>query len=260
MVLMYHNLALQACFNTVSIHAFENQIRFLLERGYQFVSAETYARHLDEAKRLKMVCLSFDDGYESFLLHVLPIAKAYDLPIALSIPTDFIGAWNQWDDPSGEARIPILGLEELKALAQEPLVTICSHGCSHRSMASLSRPAFMAELLSSKEILEGILDRPVKGFCFPFGQRKDLPHGHAKMLESAGYEYALSTIWGRKTLPGSRFAIRRIEVCPEDSAETLLNKIQGNPAKWLFRQFARSALWRLFGNSAMRQRGLNTAS
>jgi peptidoglycan/xylan/chitin deacetylase (PgdA/CDA1 family) len=147
----------------------------------------------------------------------------------------------------GFASLQIMSEEELKLLAADPLVTICSHGLSHRSLGRLSAEAIRKELIASRQKLKELTELNVEGFCFPFGQRADIPANAGQLLQKAGYSYGLSTIWGRKTHPNQVFEIRRIEICPADDLRTFANKLLGFQAKWQFRQLARDGKSKLSG-------------
>jgi hypothetical protein len=65
---------------------------------------------------------------------------------------------------------------------------IASHGCGHRLLDSLDERAARAELMASRERLEGTGHR-VEGFRAPFFRRR---RGLARLVREAGYRYDAS--------------------------------------------------------------------
>lgn len=116
----------------VSPETFEQQMAWLHDHGYKFVSVDDILAARAGKKPLpeKAVLLSFDDGYRSFYQHAFPIIKRYHAPVVLAL----VGSWltpkeNQKIDFGGEqvARNSMFSWAELKEMTDSGLVELGSH-------------------------------------------------------------------------------------------------------------------------------------
>lgn len=217
MILMYHNIDVNAGFNTVSAENFERQLRFV-QQHWQLTDMDTYVCECRTNPRLATV--TFDDAYCCIITHVLPIIHELDIPITVFVPVSYIGKYNEWDENlSGYERINILSWNEIEKLSQDSHLTFGSHGMSHISLKNLSKSQTESELRESKEILEQHLQKPVQCFAFPYGQRKDFGCATPELLHEIGYKMAVTTLWRRHNRNDNLYLLRRIEVKPTDTLE-----------------------------------------
>ncbi len=79
--------------------------------------------------------------------------------------------------------------EQIKALARSPLVTIGSHGYFHNDLSRVNIKYAGKELTFSKQYLEGIIEKPVTAFAFPYGAYTP---GVVAMAKKAGYSQLLA--------------------------------------------------------------------
>ena len=68
----------------------------------------------------------------------------------------------------------MLTVDELRRVAQSPFVEIGAHTCNHPCLPSLTREEQEQEIQTSKDWLEGVLDRPVTSFSYPYGAHDDI--------------------------------------------------------------------------------------
>ncbi len=90
----------------------------------------------------------------------------------------------------GMSHTKVLSREDLKQMAEDPLVEIGSHSHTHSMLTRLSAIEYFNELQLSKTILEGIINKPVDIFAFPNGL------GNEEIEKSGikiGYKYFLYT-------------------------------------------------------------------
>ncbi|HEX3009113.1 MAG TPA: polysaccharide deacetylase family protein [Bacteroidales bacterium] len=178
MILMYHHIAQDAGFNTVSEKQFLEHLNFLVDNNYQIISLPDYISLL-KTKELtaRMVCLSFDDAYQSFPDVVLPILTKYKLTASVFVPTGFLGKTNEWDEPISTTQINVVSAAELEQLSKEAFITIGSHGVSHKPLSHLSVGEMTTEIFQSKSLLDTITKkkyqilffsiRPIQAFRLP---------------------------------------------------------------------------------------------
>ena len=115
----------------------------------------------------KYVLVSFDDGYEDFLLYAWPVLKELGIATTMFIISDYVGGWNNWD-PIRAARQRHLSLEQLKTLKDEG-VAFGSHSRSHPALVGLTNAALIAELCESQCALEELLNMKIRTLAYPGG-------------------------------------------------------------------------------------------
>ncbi|WP_167019246.1 polysaccharide deacetylase family protein [Chitinophaga sp. Cy-1792] len=76
--------------------------------------------------------------------------------------------------PEGRPTHRMMTFDELKAMAKNPYVHIGCHTHRHPAVGMLPFQQQLEEIGQSKEILETLLQQPMKHFSYPFGSRKFL--------------------------------------------------------------------------------------
>lgn len=160
----------------------------------------------------RRIAVTFDDGLQDVYETAYPFLKEKSIPFTVFIVTDFL-------DTEG-----YITTENLKEMASDGLVTIGSHGVTHKNLNSLSYEEQKNELAESKRIIEGIIGKSINAFAFSHGQyNKDT----LKLMKD--YDYGFSTRQlplnfiteiNRKTLP--RFNVDNNSF---DSVKNRLNKL-----------------------------------
>ena len=158
------------------------------------------------------IAVTFDDGLKDVYEMAYPFLKERNIPFTVFIVTDFL-------DTEG-----YITTENLRELASDGLVTIGSHGVTHKNLNSLSAEDQKAELTESKRIIESIIGKPVNAFAFSHGQyNKDT----LRLMND--YDYGFSTRQlplnciteiNQKTLP--RF---NVDSNSFDSVKNVLNRL-----------------------------------
>ena len=170
----------------------EQTIEDYRQEGYQFVSIDEACNIIKCGKRQKQpfVCLTFDDGYQDNYTTALPLLKRLNVPFAVYVTTGFIDnklpMWWYPDQQLGLTR------NELFALDQEPLCTICAHTLSHPRLDTLTAGEQQKEIVESKVVLEQWLGHPVRHFSYPHGAYND---STLQIVREAGFASCLRA-WG----------------------------------------------------------------
>lgn len=105
----------------------------------------------------KKIAITFDDGIEDLYTVAYPILKQKRIPFTAYIVSEFIG------------KPGYMSYEQVKNLADDPLVEIGSHGVSHASLTSLNRKQKVYEINESQRRLEKLLHKEISGFAFSHG-------------------------------------------------------------------------------------------
>jgi peptidoglycan/xylan/chitin deacetylase (PgdA/CDA1 family) len=92
---------------------------------------------------------------------------------------------------------------------------IGSHTMSHPLLPQLDADALDNELVRSRELIEGWLQSPVRGFCYPNGDHDDRV---IDAVKRAGYTSACTTRQGRNPVEADPFRLRRVDMHPSRSS------------------------------------------
>jgi peptidoglycan/xylan/chitin deacetylase (PgdA/CDA1 family) len=211
LMLMYHSVAPRGDDGiTVAPERFEAQMTWLERRGLRGVSvAELLDASAHESERL--VGLTFDDGYTDFVTEVLPALRRRGWSATVYLLATHTAEGRQSEAERGN---PNPG-QQLMTSAQARYAAdagfeIGSHGMHHESLPSVGDSELARDVEHSRTLLEACIDRPVRGFAYPYG------HAGAREIaavRSAGYDYACAIRPGEL---GGRHAIPRVYVGQRD--------------------------------------------
>lgn len=107
------------------------------------------------------------------------------------------------EEVSLQCREAALTWEELRQLAQEPLVTIGAHTMNHLALSSLNDDELRTEVLESKAEIERHIGRGVHHFAYPYGGFADAHHREYALVAQMGFRTATLNV------PGNIFAQQR---------------------------------------------------
>ena len=96
-------------------------------------------------------------------------------------------------DRPGLAASLCLDWDELRGLAADPLAGFGAHTLSHPRLAKLSEAAQRHEIVASRSVIEAELDRPVRHFAYPIGDRTSAGPREFEAAQQAGFEAAVTT-------------------------------------------------------------------
>ena len=86
-----------------------------------------------------------------------------------------------------------LSWDELKSLADDPLVAIGAHSISHCNLAGQSEAIAAEEIAGSRARIERALQRPVLHLAYPYGDRDAAGDREFTLAASAGFKTAVTT-------------------------------------------------------------------
>lgn len=142
----------------------ERHIRRLVAWGYELVTlGELVDRVLDDGGR-DLAALTFDDGFADNLHALVPLLHAHGARATVFVVSGWLGERHPQPPYS-----PILTAGELRRLAAEG-VEIGSHTVTHPDLSALGYDEELAELATSKNQLEALLDASVDVVAYPYGK------------------------------------------------------------------------------------------
>ena len=211
-------------FHNPSLVLFKGIIRFLVKRGFQFISEEEhYAIIIGEKEQNgPMAFVSFDDGWKGNL-KLIPVLERYQIPATIFIPVRPIITGNYWWEYASklvletkeyssveeikqlpnskriklirdaavkyELKRSCVDLSELKSLSNHPLITIGSHTYHHPITINCTDEELDFEYRESKNTLEEWLEVEIKSFSYPNG---DFNQRDLALLEKYQYKMAFT--------------------------------------------------------------------
>jgi peptidoglycan/xylan/chitin deacetylase (PgdA/CDA1 family) len=217
LVLMYHTVDVLADDPhrlAVSPRRFAAQLATLRRLGLRGVGVGQLLAARRAGRGAGLVGITFDDGYAGVIRYALPAMRRYRCTATVFVVADRIGAVNDWD--GGE--LALLDAPDLAALAGAGW-EIGAHGARHVPLAGLPGARLRDEVAGSRDRLAAVIDRPVDGFCYPYGS---MDAGARAAVTAAGYRYACAVDAPRSALGVA--AVPRIYVGERDGALRLTGK------------------------------------
>ncbi|MGI6091597.1 MAG: polysaccharide deacetylase family protein [Veillonellaceae bacterium] len=197
-ILAYHRVRDDADIYSVSQAQFEEQMKYLADKGYTAVSLAQLIDAAEGKSKLpnKPVVITFDDGYADNLLAALPILEKYRLKATVFVISRSVGQENYltWEQ-----------IKELQARSTE----IGSHTASHVALSTLGRQQRESEVRISKAVLEEKLGTPINFIAYPYGAYDaELPG----ILQQAGYRGACTGVAGLNFAAANPYLLKRVNV------------------------------------------------
>ncbi len=97
----------------------------------------------------------------------------------------------------------------IRSIAETGIVSIGAHTANHEWLPGLEKSVIVDEMSQSKLALESLLDRPVEGFAYPFGE---FDERCVQAASEAGFDYAVSTVGSSVNHNSRTFALPRLSV------------------------------------------------
>jgi peptidoglycan/xylan/chitin deacetylase (PgdA/CDA1 family) len=110
----------------------------------------------------------------------------------------------------GEERSAGLMLHWGEVLAMsEGNISFGSHTISHPILSNISECRLREEIVESKKVIESKIKGPVTGFAYPVGRKQDFNDQVKAIVREAGYQCAVTTIFGVNEADQDLFELRR---------------------------------------------------
>lgn len=209
LILMYHSVAVPPLVHRnrglhVTSAFLDRHLRELQAReGIQFASLEAWNKEPVSSRR---VLLTFDDAYRNVFTSGLPVLQRHGVRAITYVVASLIGKSNEWDDGKGMRWEKLMDRAELKEWI-EAGNEIGAHSMTHRNLARISPEEARREIFDSKKLLEDTFGRPVRHFCYPYG---DQNRAVRDLVAEAGYETATTTSPGFNGPATDPFALCRL--------------------------------------------------
>lgn len=155
-ILMFHHIDDGAIVQKSGCVLSINKFLEILDSGLEFASVIDLVKH--RYRNSGKCAITFDDGLQDIYRVAYPELKRRNIPFTIFVVSNFI-------DCEG-----YISSVQLKELANDSLVTIGSHGVTHKLLKGMSIENQCKELIESKTILERIVNKPIRLFAYSHGQ------------------------------------------------------------------------------------------
>jgi len=225
-VLMYHRVVNKPLINSkfnvfITKDKLDWQLGNLKKRGFDFITFKDLANGV---KVKKPIILTFDDGYEDNYLNLLPLLEKHQAKAVIYCLGDRSIQSNIWDEKLSEPRTNLMSDSQIKECHESGLVEIASHGLKHQHLPNLDDQEVREDLELSKSNLEDLINDKVFSFAYPYG---DYKKREEVLSYEAGYDFAIGTVNGPLKLTDNYYAIRRIQIFPNESKLSFWKKTSG---------------------------------
>lgn len=227
-VLLYHHVGPRrhGSFTTLTVSPmrFERHLRYLAEAGFTGITTSQWIAWCLNGEPLpdKPILLTFDDGYKDLATFAFPALIALGWGATAFVVTSQIGGTNLWDQENGSAAHVLMDAQDISYWAARG-IEFGSHSHTHPDLKTLQNTAQVEEeIVSSKRILESIVQREILTFAYPYGAADQ----RVRQWVASTYTSAHSTEIGLNSLGSDRTMMRRSMVMPGDTRIDLLMRAQ----------------------------------
>lgn len=157
------------------------------------------------------VAVTFDDSLQSVAKIASPVLETLDIPATVFAVTNALGSRPDWAESYYDEDECLMSAAQLKSLPAR--LCVGSHSMTHPNLKKIGETAAREEILGSREKLESLLGKPVKWFCFPYGEHNEET---LQICREAGYERVFTTEPVLFRGDEAQFAVGRVEADPWD--------------------------------------------
>lgn len=209
-VFMYHSISYKPGNNLcVPPEIFEKQLKEIIDLGFEPITASEYYYAMFNNSPLPKnpILLTFDDGYVDNYTQLFPILKKYNVK---GIVFPITGLVNE--NPN------FLTTSQMKKMDESGLVEFGSHTKNHVYLAQKSLKKVNYELVESKRFLEESLGKPIRIFCYPYG---DYSPAVIEEVKKVGYLLSFTIEEGGATFYNNQYTLDRHYITPGTSLSFL---------------------------------------
>ena len=219
-ILCYHRFGSRASRLSVSQSAFEAQMDYLAQHGYQVISLRQLARFLDgkEALPPKAVVLTIDDGYRSTYEIAYPVLRKHRFPATVFLYSDFVGASDA------------LTWTQMKEMTASGLIDIEPHSKTHANLTlklagesdARYRDRIKREVDAPVAVLRERLAEPSMTFAYPYGDVNELV---VELLQRQNIHQGVTVTPGGNAFFAYPYMLRRSMVFGGEELDTFKSKL-----------------------------------
>jgi len=224
---------------------FRRQMEYLKEAGYTTITLDDYYAYRMGEKPLpeKPVLVTFDDGYRSNYEYAYPVLKELGQKATIFVTTD---PNSHVFDPYREFDAHLTP-EQIKEMSDSGVISIQSHGVTHRPLAELGEQEIEWELRESKRYLEELTGKQVNFLALAGAIYDKRPRRIAKQV---GYLGVFTGFKGSMNGRSDMYCLRRLVVERDFTLEDFKRTLTpGYAVRWRIIGWIKSLASLLLGSS-----------
>jgi len=197
---------------------FHAQMTFLQQAGYHAVTLDDLYNHLTQGTPLpdKPIILTFDDGYADAFTSALPILQKHG----------FVGTFFILTGPADRnGEVAYLNWAQITAMSQAGM-DMELHSREHVDLRNRPNDFLVHQIAGGRDSLTARTGRSVRWFAYPSGRYDDAA---VRVLQSAGFVGAVTTIDGRTHTVSGLFDLQRVRINGPGTLEIFIKALAGDP-------------------------------
>ena len=235
-ILFYHRVANEHPNDwTISESDFERQIDWM-QKNLDLISLNEAQKRIRTGNSRPAVSITFDDGYAENCSFALPLLIERNIPFTYFVTT-YHTTHNKpfpHDVKRGQP-LPTNTIESLRALANAG-VEIGAHSRTHPDFGQLlDEKTLFDEVIAATLEMEVLIDRPIRYFAFPYGQKNNLDPRVFQLLADHGFFGVCSAYGGLNEMHGDDFHLQRLHGDP--SFDRVTNWLTCDPRLHLVKRY-----------------------
>jgi peptidoglycan/xylan/chitin deacetylase (PgdA/CDA1 family) len=214
---------------TIPVPVLDQQLSFIRDKGYTVINFKELHSMISEGSALPLnpLILTFDDAYENFKTHALPLLLKYNFKATVFVPVGYMGKTNIWD----QGKESIMGPEMIKELTRTGSTEIGLHSFKHKSYRFFDIDRMKEDLNNCFKTMAEYMIPFVPVLAYPFGgfpwDNKILLHEMKKFFRESGLNFAVRIGNRINPLPVSDpFELKRIDIKGTDDFHTFKIKLK----------------------------------
>jgi peptidoglycan/xylan/chitin deacetylase (PgdA/CDA1 family) len=198
-----------------------------LSRHRRVVGLGEVVERMNGSTRLprRVTALTFDDGFETVHTHAMPVLRKHGLAATVFLVAATLGSARRpvdWVDDPPRQSLETLNPSQVLEM-REAGVTFGSHSFAHHDLTVLGEDECARDLRASRELLEDLLEEPIRWLAYPRGRHNDRVR---RAAARAGFTHAF-------TLPDAPeevepHAVPRVGIWPKDG----INRLRIKTSDW----------------------------
>jgi peptidoglycan/xylan/chitin deacetylase (PgdA/CDA1 family) len=191
LIITYHDIAVGRSPLQVSPELLGAHLDCLAEYSATPMTISDFARSLRESRLPpRPVCLTFDDGFASFVDAAVPLLLERGFPATVFAVAGYLGKTNDWpSQPAWVERRPLADAAQLAELARAGF-EVGAHGLAHEPLCRATPEVLQREVVDGRTALEDAVGVSIASFAYPYGS---LPQREARALVMRTYAAACTT-------------------------------------------------------------------
>jgi peptidoglycan/xylan/chitin deacetylase (PgdA/CDA1 family) len=217
-VLLYHHVGPERPGTfaglTVSQKKFQEQVRWLSERGFQLITSSDWLNWCRMGKGLppQPVLMTFDDAYFDLAEYALPAIHQRGFGAEIMIVSGLIGATNKWNEKELADKHKLMTEEQIRDWNRKG-IEFGAHSRTHPDLRTLQDLELNSEVEGSRDDLGKILGSRPRSFAFPYGHYNEA----VLRVVRENFDLAFTVEEGLNTLGSDLHRLRRSMVLPRES-------------------------------------------